>query len=236
MQREAQIAAHLGGVAHAAALSRYGALLARREFGQLVSDPSPAVVAERHLLDSVGPEVLAALPAEGRAVDVGSGAGLPGVALAIAGPGGLRWTLLESQARRCAFLELVRDELALDVDVVADRAERLGRGPDRRGFAVATARAVAGLDVLIELCVPLLAPGGILLAWKGRRDAAEVAAGERAAALLRAEAPVWTRLPDGAGERVRHLVGVRAGAEVPDRYPRRDGVPAKRPLGAAPGG
>lgn len=127
---------------------------------------------ERHLLNCAA---LAELIPSGAAVlDVGSGAGLPGIALALARPD-LSITLLEPMARRVAFLEEAVGELRLStVSVVRGRAEDIRTGPNR--YDVVTARAVAGLDRLIPWCLPLLRPGGALLAMKGASAAVELAA------------------------------------------------------------
>ena len=128
---------------------------------------------ERHLLNSAA--IASLVPVGARVVDVGSGAGLPGIPLALARPD-LTVTLLEPLARRVAFLiECVR-RLGLErVTVVRGRAEE---GPIRRqlgGADVVTARAVAPLDKLAGWCLPLLRPGGLLLAMKGSTAAAELA-------------------------------------------------------------
>ncbi|MBA8827727.1 16S rRNA (guanine527-N7)-methyltransferase [Saccharopolyspora lacisalsi] len=133
---------------------------------------------DRHLLNSV---VLAELlPPSSRVLDVGSGAGLPGIPLAIARPD-IRCTLLEPMARRVTWLQEVVDELALTAEVVRGRAEE---APVRERFAgqdVVLARAVAPLGRLASWCLPLVRPGGRLLAMKGAtaaeeldRDAAEI--------------------------------------------------------------
>jgi 16S rRNA (guanine527-N7)-methyltransferase len=129
---------------------------------------------ERHLLNSAA--IAPLVPAEARVVDVGSGAGLPGIPLALARPD-LTVTLLEPLARRVAFLTECVDRLRLDrVTVVRGRAEE---GPIRRelgGADVVTARAVAPLDKLAGWCLPLLRGGGLLLAMKGSTAAGELAA------------------------------------------------------------
>jgi 16S rRNA (guanine527-N7)-methyltransferase len=129
---------------------------------------------ERHLLNSAAIESL--VPVGARVVDVGSGAGLPGIPLALARPD-LTVTLLEPLARRVAFLTECVRRLGLErVTVVRGRAEE---GPIRRqlgGADVVTARAVAPLDKLAGWCLPLLRPGGLLLAMKGSTAAAELAA------------------------------------------------------------
>jgi len=129
---------------------------------------------DRHLLNSAA--IASLVPPGARVVDVGSGAGLPGIPLALARPD-LTVTLLEPLARRVAFLTECVDRLGLDrVTVVRGRAEE---GPIRRelgGADVVTARAVAPLDKLAGWCLPLLRPGGLLLAMKGSTAAAELAA------------------------------------------------------------
>jgi 16S rRNA (guanine527-N7)-methyltransferase len=129
---------------------------------------------ERHLLNSAAIESL--VPVGARVVDVGSGAGLPGIPLALVRPD-LTVTLLEPLARRVAFLTECVRRLGLErVTVVRGRAEE---GPIRRQFGgadVVTARAVAPLDKLAGWCLPLLRPGGLLLAMKGSTAAAELAA------------------------------------------------------------
>jgi 16S rRNA (guanine527-N7)-methyltransferase len=129
---------------------------------------------DRHLLNSAA--IASLVPAGARVVDVGSGAGLPGIPLALARPD-LAVTLLEPLARRVAFLTECVQRLGLDtVTVVRGRAEE---GPIRRelgGADVVTARAVAPLDRLAGWCLPLLRPGGRLLAMKGSTAAEELAA------------------------------------------------------------
>lgn len=129
---------------------------------------------DRHLLNSVA--IAPLVPAGAHVVDVGSGAGLPGIPLALARPD-LTVTLLEPLARRVTFLDECVDALRLGtVTVVRGRAEE---GPVRRslgGADVVTARAVAPLDKLAGWCLPLLRPGGRLLAIKGSSAAAELAA------------------------------------------------------------
>jgi len=129
---------------------------------------------ERHLLNSAA--IASLVPVGARVVDVGSGAGLPGIPLALARPD-LTVTLLEPLARRVAFLTECVHRLGLErVTVVRGRAEE---GPIRRqlgGADVVTARAVAPLEKLAGWCLPLLRPGGLLLAMKGSTAAAELAA------------------------------------------------------------
>ena len=152
----------------AAALEEFAALL-RRHSGRvgLVSPSDLERLESRHIADS-----LKALPAvheapAGPAVDVGSGAGLPGIPLAIAS--GRVWRLLEPRRRRAAFLEEVVRELALDCEVLTMTAEAAAADPALAGrHAVATARAVAGPTASVPLLMPLVAAGGRALVWVGR--------------------------------------------------------------------
>ena len=163
-------------------------------------------------------------------IDVGSGAGFPGLVLAIAVP--LKnVALLEARRKRASFLKMAVSELGLArVAVREGRAETLGRDPAlRERFDFATARAVAELPTLLELTLPFLRRGGWLLAPKGPEAREEIERSSRAleelsGRLLRSES---YRLPSG---RSGTLVVVEKILPTPERYPRRDGIPGKRPL------
>lgn len=189
----------------------------------------------RHFLDSLSclPVMEARGGLEGRrVVDVGTGAGFPGLPLKIVRPA-MRLTLVEATRKKTDFLRAVVAELGLEgVEVIHARAERVGRDPrHREHYDWALARAVAEMRILAEYLLPLVRVGGYALAQKGEQAPAEVQRAERALALLGGEVerlePV--ALP-GVAER-RYLVVVRKVAATPDRYPRREGMPAKRPLG-----
>lgn len=139
---------------------------------------------ERHLLNSAVIEEL--IPEGDRVVDIGSGAGLPGVPLAIA-RGDLKITLVEPMLRRVEFLVMVAEELGITIDIVRGRAEE-AIVRTRAGVADAVvSRAVAPIDKLTRWSMPLLRPGGRMLALKGERAAAEVAAARDAMTALGAE-------------------------------------------------
>ena len=189
----------------------------------------------RHFLDSLSclPVMEARGGLEGRrVVDVGTGAGFPGLPLKIVRPA-MRLTLVEATRKKTDFLRAVVAELGLEgVEVIHARAERVGRDPHHREhYDWALARAVAEMRILAEYLLPLVRVGGYALAQKGEQAPAEVQRAEGALALLGGEVerlePV--ALP-GVAER-RYLVVVRKVAATPDRYPRREGMPAKRPLG-----
>lgn len=183
----------------------------------------------RHFLDSL---VLARFwgDAPTTLVDIGAGAGFPGLPLKILRPS-LTLTLVDSVAKKTAFLNHLVGVLRLDqVQVITERAERLGRDPHQRErYDAATARAVADLRILLEYAMPLLRVGGVLLAPKGSEAAAEVEGATRALHLLggvvEQVAPI--ELP---GVPPRTLVVVRKVAPTDPRYPRAVGIPTRRPL------
>jgi 16S rRNA (guanine527-N7)-methyltransferase len=190
----------------------------------------PEAVARLHLLDSLAglPIVDAAGPR--KALDLGSGAGVPGLVLAIARPD-VAWTLVDSVRKKADALRSFVASLGLpNVEVLAERAETAGRDPARReAYDLVTARACAALPVLVEYALPLVAVGGTLLAWKGRLADAELDAGRDAARLLGGDAPAVR--PTGFAELGEHrFVVVTKSRPTPAAYPRRPGEPARRPL------
>ncbi|HJP70361.1 MAG TPA: 16S rRNA (guanine(527)-N(7))-methyltransferase RsmG [Candidatus Limnocylindria bacterium] len=191
----------------------------------------PEAVARLHLLDA-----LAALPlldrlAPAQALDLGSGGGVPGIVLALARPA-VAWTLVDSVRKKADALRRFADALSLrNVEVLAERAEILGRdGAHRERYDLVTARACAALPALAEYALPLLAVNGSLLAWKGRLAADELTAGARASAELGGSAPD-VRPTDLEALGDHRFVLVRKERPTPARFPRRPGEPARRPLG-----
>lgn len=217
---------------------RYQALLIEENpLAGITAVVEPEEVQRRHFLESiaVAPALTSLglpLPKDGRLADVGSGGGFPGLPLAIVLPL-LRATLIESHGRRSAFLERLVAALGMEsrVDVVHARAEEAGRRPElREGHNIVVSRAVAPLRVLAELALPLLREGGILAAVKGSRARDEIAeAGPALAELGGGEPQVVPIAVAGAGVRPV-LVVVQKVATTPQRYPRRVGVPKRRPL------
>jgi 16S rRNA (guanine527-N7)-methyltransferase len=184
---------------------------------------------DAHLADSLVALELEAVGAAGRIADVGSGAGFPGLALAVGLPEA-RVALVESAARKCAFLE--RALAAADVpnaEVVHARAEAWPAGAEAHDLV--TARALAALPVVVEYAAPLLGEGGALVAWRGRRDPGAEAAAARAAAEVGLEPVEVRRVEPYATARDRHLHVFRKTAPTPPRFPRRPGMARKRPLG-----
>jgi 16S rRNA (guanine527-N7)-methyltransferase len=192
----------------------------------------PDAVARTHLLDS-----LSALPllddlGSLTALDLGSGGGVPGIVLALARPD-VAWTMVDSVGKKCDAMRAFADALGMrSVTVVADRAESLGRNrTHRERYDLVTARACAALPVLAEYALPLTAVGGAVLAWKGPLTAGdeELVRGAAAAAMLGGGPPVVHETGLAALGRHR-LVLVPKERVTPERYPRRPGEPARRPL------
>jgi 16S rRNA (guanine527-N7)-methyltransferase len=218
------------------AAERYVALLlaANRRLN-LTRVTDPQAVARLHLLDA-----LSALPLvdglrdDGSAVlDLGSGGGVPGLVLALARPH-RRWVLVDSVRKKAEALRSFVGSLGItNVDVVAERAEILGRDPAHREvYGAITARACAALPVLVEYALPLLAGGGTLLAWKGAIADDELRAGRAAASACGGGEPS-VRAAGFAELGDHRFVLVAKVRPTPATYPRRPGQPSRSPLGSA---
>lgn len=192
-----------------------------------IREPERAV--DVHLADSLSAVDLPAVRDARAIADIGSGAGFPGLVLAIALPLA-RVTLVESVGRKCEFLERARVAVrAENVSVVRARAESWDEG--LAGQDLVTARAVGPLALLCEYAAPLLVLGGTLVAWKGAVCEAERRAGDEAAAETGLEALDTVRTEPYAGSVDRRLVMYAKVAETPSRFPRRPGVARRRSLG-----
>lgn len=193
----------------------------------------PGDVAVKHFLDSLTCLLAMGAPGAGRLVDVGSGAGFPGLPIKIACPA-LRVTLVESTGKKVEFCRHLIGALALkDVEVIHERAEVVGHSDaHRESYDWAVARAVAPLPVLVEYLLPLVRVGGLAIAQKGETGPAEAHAAEAALRMLggRIRQLIPLHLPRVA--ETRYLVVVEKDAATPSDYARRPGIPAKRPLGS----
>jgi len=192
-----------------------------------VTEPDAAF--ETHVLDSLTALDVAAPRPGDAVVDIGSGAGLPGIVLAIAMPRA-RFDLVESVERKCDFLRRAVEQIGLqNAAVVCERVEQWATERGREAYELALARAVAPLPTLVEYAAPLLKTDGRLVAWKGKRDPEDEAAARRAAELVgMREATVAVV----EGSHNRHLHLYEKVAPTPARYPRRPGMARKRPLGS----
>ena len=161
-----------------------------------------------------------------RIVDVGAGGGMPGIPLKIARPE-LEVTLVEADRKKAAFCVHAAAVLGLELDVVAERAEVVGRGDRRERFDAAVSRALAALPVVAELCLPLVRVGGVMLAMK---TADSVEEGAAAARRLGGGTPAVLPAPSSArGQGI--VVRIEKVVPTPEEFPRRPGLPSRRPLG-----
>ena len=190
----------------------------------LTAITDPVAVAEKHFADS-----LAALPylkPGMKVVDVGTGAGFPGVPLLIMEPG-LELTLADSLQKRLTFLDALLKELGLKAALVHGRADDLGQNKlYREQFDAALSRAVANLPVLLELTTPFVRVGGTAIAYKG--DAAEELESAKTAAFLLHVKLRSVDLDSNLGKRC--LIFADKIAPTPRSYPRKAGTPSKKPL------
>ncbi len=185
----------------------------------------------KHFLDSLTCLQAMGPGPTGRVIDVGTGAGFPGIPLKIACPR-LELTLVESIGKKVEFCRHVVRSLGLErVEIVHDRVERVGHQSEHRGvYDWALARAVASMPVLAEYLLPLLKLNGRAIIQKGETGPAEVHTAEGALRILggRVDQLIPIELPTVV--ECRYLVVVIKNAATPDKYPRRPGIPAKRPL------
>jgi len=188
----------------------------------------------KHFLDSL--TVVLALPAQAtgknlRIIDVGTGAGLPGIPLKIVFPS-IELTLLEATSKKAAFLRHIVQEFGLDdVEIVVGRAEEVAREPQyREKFDIVLSRAVAALPTLVELALPFCAVGGSFIAQKKGDIDDEISRAGRAIGILGGSLREVRRVALSSLPDERCLVIIDKLSPTPENYPRRPGIPAKRPL------
>ncbi|HEV2075017.1 MAG TPA: RsmG family class I SAM-dependent methyltransferase, partial [Thermoleophilaceae bacterium] len=190
----------------------------------------PVAAADAHLADALSALVLDEVRGARTIADIGSGAGFPGLALAAALPDA-QVDLIEASRRKCEVVERLAREAGLTgARAVPERTETWAAGPGRAAYELVTARAVGSLAILAEYAAPLLSLGGVLIAWKGRRDAEEEAAAAAASVKLGMERRGVRRVEPFPGARDRHLHLLVKHRETPAGFPRRPGRAAKRPL------
>jgi 16S rRNA (guanine527-N7)-methyltransferase len=205
-------------------------LIERNTTVNLTAITAPADIAAKHFLDSFTAVAVRAWTGRERVVDVGSGAGFPGLALRIALPA-TRVTLVESMGKKARFLEEVTSTLRIEgVEVRNERAETLAH-TRRERYDVGTARAVGTLGAIVEYLLPFLRIGGDAIAWKGRTDA-ELPGARKACAAIGGEiVKVTTTAELGLGTILpgRSLVVIRKIRPTPSRYPRSAAETKRRP-------
>ena len=217
-------------------LSTYADLLAGYKLANVVGTTDRDEIIVEHLLGSLSCFIVKDLWQARTVVDVGTGAGLPGIPLAIVRPA-LQLALLETTEKKVRFLHHTQAVLRLrNLEVLHERAEEAGRKPDRREKSdVATGRALASLSVVVEYCAPLVRPGGVVLAMKARLSKEElstgVAASHNLGAQLREVRVVEheNHLP----QKERRIVVLDKVGRTPGKFPRRAGLAKKRPLGGS---
>jgi 16S rRNA (guanine527-N7)-methyltransferase len=197
-----------------------------------VSDP--AEIERVHFLDSLALFEIPGVRSAERLADLGSGAGLPGLVLACALPD-VAVATVESRQKKCRFIERAVSELGLDnVEVHCQRAEDYGRGRFRSSHDLVVSRAVASLPVIAEYSLPLLRMSGRMIAMKGLISTEERIQVRTALDILGAGALAAVRLESFPGAENRWAYVAEKMAATPERFPRRPGIPAKRPLGRGP--
>ena len=187
---------------------------------------------DKHFIDSLTVLRTSCIPDNAALIDVGTGAGFPGMVLAMA-RNDLSVTLLDAQQKRLSFLNAVADTTDThNVTLIHDRAETGARRPElREKFDVATARALAPLNVLCEYLLPYVRTGGCALCWKGPAVQEEMEAGMKAACLLggRTEMPFPCLVAGRNWEhQILQIVKIR---QTSSAYPRKAGIPKQKPLG-----
>ncbi len=194
-----------------------------------------SVVDERawqvHVADSLTGLRVRELREASRIADVGAGAGFPGLALAVALPAA-EIDLIESVGRKCTFMARAAEAAGIvNANVLNARSEDWAGSGGRELYDVVTARAVGRLATLAELASPLLKPNGVLIAWKGKRNADEEEQLERAAEALAMTPEQILDVGAEAGSKHRHLHILRKTGQTPPNLPRRAGIAKKRPKG-----
>ena len=185
----------------------------------------------KHFEDSLSIDKIKDMDQTESIIDVGTGASFPGLPIKIAYPN-IKLTLLDSLDKRIRFLEAVVRELGLtDVTCIHGRAEDFSRSPEyREKYDLCVSRAVAGLSVLSELCIPFVKPGGSFVAYKSEKAEAEIAEAENALAILNGRIKTTEEFTLSDNVQKRILIDIEKTGLTPEKYPRRAGVPAKKPL------
>jgi 16S rRNA (guanine527-N7)-methyltransferase len=201
------------------------------ERASVSSVTDPGLAWRVHVEDSLTGLEVPELAKAGRIADIGSGAGFPGLVLAVALPDA-QVDLIESVGRKCEFIQRAIGTAGIpNATVINARSEQVATGEQRDSYDAVTARAVGRLSTLAELASPLLKENGVLVAWKGKRDPDEEQQLGRAADQLSMHPETILDVGDRAGSKHRHLHVLRKLGPTPEGLPRRPGMAKKRPRG-----
>lgn len=207
-------------------------LIAWNEKINLTTIIEPKEIVIKHFLDSLSVyPIISTLAPNFSLIDIGTGAGFPGIPLKIVLPD-IQLTLLEATGKKTKFLQHLVETLALSkVLILTGRAEEVGHQVEhRQQYQVAVARAVSKLAVLVEYALPLVKVGGLVIAQKGQNPADEVKASATALHILGGKIREVIPVDVPGLEASRHLVVIQKMKPTPRQYPRRSGLPAKEPL------
>ncbi len=206
-----------------------GLLTEKNKVMNLTSIEGPDESAVKHLADSISVMTAADFKAGSKVIDVGTGAGFPGVPLLIMNPE-INLTLLDSTGKKLAFISEALDELGVNAETLHMRAEEAGKDSERREkYDYAVSRAVASLNVLSEYCLPLIKTGGSFIAMKGPKAEDEIREAENALNILggKVDKIIPVGLTDGAE---RNLIVIKKTKSTPQKYPRPSAQISKKPL------
>lgn len=208
-----------------------GGILQWNEFVNLTAIRDPEEFTLKHFVDSVTCVKLPEYEAAEKIIDMGTGAGFPGVPLAILSPE-KQFVLVDSLNKRLRIIAELCQQIGIrNVTTIHARAEELGHAKEHREqYQLCVSRAVAPLGVLLEYCLPLLKKGGALAAYKGAEAENELAGAKRAMQLLGAEKCRIEETPLGEEGREHRLLVITKTKPTPSKYPRKAGTPAKEPL------
>ena len=194
----------------------------------LTAIKEPDEIAVKHFADSLSVFTAEDIPVGASVIDIGTGAGFPGIPMLIFRPD-LKLTMVDSTGKKLNFVRQTLEKLNLSAEVIHTRAEELGQGAKRESFDYAVSRAVAALNVLSEYCIPFVKPGGKFIAMKGAKAAEELSAAKSAVktlggAFLKEHSLV---LSDSAE---RSLIIIKKISQTPTKYPRPSAQISKKPL------
>ena len=195
----------------------------------LTAITDPDGIAVKHFADSISALTAADFESGARVLDVGTGAGFPGLPLLIVRPD-LKLTMLDSTAKKLKYVSSAAESLGLSPEILHARAEEAGRKPEyREGFDIVCSRAVAALNVLCEYCLPFVKVGGCFIAMKSAKAGEEIEQAQAAIKLLGGKITDEKsfKLSDG-GE--RNLIVIKKISHIPPKYPRVSAQIAKKPL------